>query len=116
MNKLTDLRLADYPTMTVVLPDEAGTTVHVSAPTVDLCDELRANERKIYAVLRGKEGDARTSRAVYELAAQFLNCNDDNFTTTAQELATKYRLSLRVLDVFFRDYAEFLKSLEHEKN
>ena len=114
MNKITDLRLADFPTLTVVLPD--GATVHVTAPTVELVDELRRGGRKLNAVLNGEEGDARTKMAVYELAAQLINCNEDDFTTTAQELAIQHRASLRALKVFFDDYTTFLQSLENAKN
>ena len=100
--------------MTLVLPGE--TVVHVCAPTVELVGELRRGRRKLDAVLRGDEGDDRAKKAVYELAAKLINCNDDDFETTAQELAVLHRVSLRALKVFFEDYAKFLKTLETEKN
>ena len=114
MANITDLRLADYPTMTMVLPD--GTAVHVCAPTVELVDELRRSIRKLNAVLKGDEGDDRLKKAVYELAAKLINCNDDDFTVSAEELAVKHRTSLRALRVFFDDYVVFLKTIENAKN
>ena len=114
MANITDLRLTDYPTMTIVLPD--GTAVHVCAPTVELVDELRRGSRKLNAVLKGEEGDARTKKAVYELAAKLINCNEDDFTVTAESLAIQHRASLRALRIFFDDYVTFLRTLETEKN
>ncbi len=114
MDKVTDLRLADFPTLTTVLPD--GTVVHVCAPTVELVNELRASSRKLTAILNGEEGDARTKKAVYELAAKLLNCNDDDFSVTAEDLAVTHRTSLRALKVFFDDYADFIRLIENEKN
>lgn len=112
--KITDLRIADFPTMTLVLPDE--TVVHVCAPTVELVDELKGSRRRLNAILEGQEGDAQSKRAVYELAAKLINCNEDDFTTTPQDLAVKHRVSLRALHVFFEDYVYFLKTIENEKN
>lgn len=114
MNKITDLRMADFPTMTTVLPD--GTTVHICAPSVDLVDELRRGSRKLTAVLQGEEGDARSKKAVYEFAAKLMNCNEDDFTTTPEALAIQHRVSLRALRVFFDDYIAFINTLEREKN
>lgn len=114
MSQITDLRLTDYPTMTLVFPDE--TTVHVCAPTVELVGELRRSHRKLDAILRGDEGDDRAKKATYELAAKLINCNEDDFSTTAQELAILHRVSLRALKVFYDDYVKFINTLENEKN
>lgn len=114
MANITDLRLADFPTMTVVLPD--GTAVHVCVPTVELVEELRRSSRKLNAILNGDEGDAPTKKAVYELAAKLLNCNEDDFTVTAEGLAIQHRASLKALRVFFDDYVKFINSIEKAKN
>ena len=114
MANITDLRLADYPTMTLVLPD--GTAVHICAPTVELVEELRRSNRKLNAVLQGAEGDDKLKKAVYELAAKLINCNEDAITVTAESLAVQHRASLKALQVFYQDYTTFLSSLEHAKN
>lgn len=116
MPKITDLRLAAQPTMTLVLPDEAGTTVHLCAPTLELVEELRGGSQALFAVLRGENGSAETSRAVYELAAKFINCNTDLFETTAEELAQRYSVSLEHLQKFFPDYVDFLDEIKNAKN
>ncbi|MBP3590271.1 MAG: hypothetical protein J6J61_06815 [Muribaculaceae bacterium] len=116
MAKITDLRQAGRPTMTLVLPDEQGTTIHLCAPTVELVEELREGSATLFAALRGEKGDAQTSRAVYELAANFINCNIDLFTTTAEELTRKYGVGLEHLQYFFIDYVNFLEEIQNAKN
>lgn len=116
MAKLTDLRQVGRPTMTLVLPDEQGTTVHLCAPTVELVEELREGSATLFAALRGEKGDEHTRRAVYELAANFINCNIDLFTVTADELARKYKVSVEHLQYFFVDYVAFLDEIQNAKN
>jgi len=116
MPKITDLRLATQPTMTLVLPDKAGTTVHLCAPTLELVEELRGGSQALFAVLRGENGDTEATRAVYELAVKFINCNTDLFETTAEELAQRYSVSLVHLQQFFPDYVEFLDEIKNAKN
>ena len=116
MAKLTDLRQAGRPTMTLVRPDAQGTTIHLCAPTVELVEELREGSAALFATLRGENGDAQTSRAVYELAANFINCNIDLFTTTAEELTRKYGVGLEHLQYFFIDYVDFLEEIQNAKN
>lgn len=116
MTKITDLRNVGRPTMTLVLYDGEDVTVHVCAPTVELIDELREGSEALFSVLNGDEGDNKAKRAVYELAANLINCNTDLFTTTADELATRYRLSLEALQVFYLDYVEFINEIQNEKN
>lgn len=116
MAKITDLRMIGRPTMTLVLPDDNGTTVHLCAPTVELVEELRGGSDVLFAVLRGENGDAETRRAVYELAANFINCNIDLFETTAQELAKRYCVSMEHLQHFFVDYVSFLDEIQNAKN
>ena len=117
MAKITDLRNVGRPTMTLVFNDgETDVTVHVCAPTVELIDELRGSSETLFAALKGEDGDSRTKRAVYELAAKLINCNTDLFTTTADELATRYGLSLEALQVFYLDYVEFINAIQNEKN
>lgn len=114
MAHITDLRHIDRPTQTVVLDD--NTTVHVGPPTVDLVDELREGGQHLFAVLRGEEGSEVAKKAVYEFAAKVINCNDDMLTVTADDLSTKYGLSLKALGVFFNDYVAYLTEIQNEKN
>lgn len=116
MPHITDLRTVTQPTMTLVLPDEAGTTVHLCAPTLELVEELQGGSHALFAALRGENGSEQAKRAVYELAAKFINCNLDMFKTTAEELAIKYSVSTEHLQQFYLDYVAFLKEIKNEKN
>ena len=114
--RITDLRALNQPTMTLVLPDEEGTIVRLCAPTVELVEELRDGSHTLFAALRGENGDEATSRAVYELAAKFINCNIDSFKTTPEELVQRYSLSITHLQKFFPDYVDFLSEIKNAKN
>lgn len=116
MARITDLRHINRATMTVALNDAEGTIVHVGTPTVALVDELRGGAEALFDVLEGRNGNAAAKKAVYDFAAKVINCNDDLFTVTGEELATTYGLSLTALGVFFNDYTEFLTSIQKEKN
>lgn len=102
--------------MTLVLPDDLGTTVHLSAPTVELVEDLRENTSELFKVLRGEEGDERMKQGVYDLAAKLINCNLDDFNTSAPELATKYSMNMEHLQVFFTDYVNFVSEIQNAKN
>lgn len=116
MAKITDLRALSAPSMTVVLPDDLGTTVHVTAPTLELVEYLRENAQGIFGVLRGEEGDERMKQGVYDFAAKLINCNLDGFNTSAHELATKYSMNMQHLQVFFTDYVDFVSEIQNAKN
>lgn len=116
MANITDLRQVDRLTHTLVLPGDGEVVVHLCAPTVELVNELKEGSDALFAVLRGDEGSDAAKRAVYDFAARLINCNVDDFTTTAQELAVKYRLSLNALGVFFVDYVDFLDQIQNGKN
>lgn len=111
---ISDLRTMSKPTMALILPE--GTTVHVCAPTVELVEELREGSDLLFETLQGADTNPATKKAVYELAAKFINCNLDLFEVTAAELATKYGLSLQHLKGFYVDYVNFLETIQNEKN
>lgn len=114
MNHITDLRLADFPTMVLLL--DGDVVVHINAPTYDMTAELKRSEFALGSVLKSEQNDARKQKAIYDLAAKLINCNDDGFTTTGFELLTRYRWGARAVSKFFEDYKAFIESLENEKN
>lgn len=113
MNHITDLRLADFPTMVLLLSGDV--VVHITAPTYDLIAELNRSKVVLESILNGDKTE-RTQQALYDLAAKLINCNEDDFHVTAQELAIKYRWSARAVGKFFEDYQAFIESIEQEKN
>ena len=114
MSKITDLRAVSRPSMTTILPD--GTILHLSAPTVELVNELKEGSTVLFANLRGEHGDAATREAVYAFTAKVINCNYDNFEVTPEALATTHGMDYKVLEAFFLEYVAFLQSLEKQKN
>lgn len=114
MDHITDLRFADFPTLVLLLAGDV--VVHITAPSLDLIDELNGSKRALESVLHGEKNDARKQKAVYELAAKLINCNDSDFQTTGFELLTKYRWGLKAVQKFLEDYQAFIQTLENEKN
>lgn len=112
--KALDFNTIEQPTWQVTLKDDEKTTVHLTAPTVDLVDRLVAAAPELQGVAEHKDG--RTIRAVYVLIADIMNCNDDGFTFTAEELRDKYRMSLLDVFKFTAGYLEFVKEIQDAKN
>lgn len=112
--KALDFNAIEQPTWLVTLKDNDKTAVHLTAPTVDLVDRLVAMAPELQNVAEYKDG--RTIRAVYALTADVMNCNDDGFTFTAEELRDKYRLSLLDVFKFVAGYLDFVKEIQDAKN
>ena len=112
MNHITDLRFADFPTMVLLLAGDV--VVHITPPSYELIEEVKQSRRVLESLLHGD--DTRKQKAVYDLAAKVINCNDSEFTTTGFELLTTYRWGARAVSKFFEDYRAFIESLENEKN
>ena len=114
MAKILDFNVLQQPTQVLRMMDEDKTVIHVTAPTVDLVDELKDNGAAIEKAL--KENNPNTSKSVYHLAARLISCNLDGIVVTAEELAVKYRMSLIALQLFFETYVEFLNEITNSKN
>ena len=103
-----------HPELLLTMRDEKQTRIRVSAPTVNLQEELRANLGSIRAALNGEDTGAR--EALYEFAARLINCNYDGIIVTPEDLAVKYLLDLEDLVVFYAAYLDFIDTIESEKN
>lgn len=114
MAKMLDFNSYRRPTLLLRMKDELQTKLHVTTPTVELVEELKANLSELKTVLTGN--DAEASAAVYELAAKLMNCNLDGVTITAEELAIKYEMNLEDMTMFFTVYMEFLEEIKSAKN
>lgn len=99
-----------------ILPIEMtdGTVIHVSLPTVDLQEELRAYAGDFDALLSG--GNADKVEALYGLAARLLSCNRNLLKVTAEDLRKTYHLDTEDLVEFFHAYVTFLQGIEKAKN
>ena len=61
------------PILEVPLFDDDHTVLHVTPPTVDLQEELRATAGEFHALLDG--GSEEQREAIYDLAARLMSCN-----------------------------------------
>ena len=102
------------PILPVEMLDKQHTVLHVTPPTVDLQEELRARISDLQALLTGNDEEKR--EGLFDLAARLLSCNRNMRPITPEQLRTEYGIDEEDLVVFFDAYAEFLKELENAKN
>jgi hypothetical protein len=91
-----------------------GIMLHVTPPTFDLQEELRARLPELNALLTGGEDEQRAG--MYDLAARLMSCNRNMRKITAVELQEEHGLDEEYLVVFFNAYADFVKGIENLKN
>ena len=102
------------PILPVELMDEQRTVLHITPPTVDLQEELRAKISGLNALLTGTDDEKR--QGLYDLAARLMSCNRNMRQITPEQLRIAYGLDEEDLVVFFEAYADFLKGIENAKN
>ena len=102
------------PILPIVLPDKRQTCLHLTPPTVDLQEELRAQQGQFQELL-SKE-DETMSDALYALAARLMSCNRNMKQITAKQLRSTYDMDEADLVVFYQAYTDFLLEIEHAKN
>ena len=102
------------PILEVPLFDKDETVLHVTLPTVDLQEELRANAGEFNALLDG--GDETQRAALWDLAARLMSCNRNWLKITPENLRKKYKLVEDDLVVFFEAFADFVSRTENAKN
>jgi hypothetical protein len=112
--KMLDFNAIKQPTWEVRLKDDAKTVVHLCAPSVDLLERLQATIPQMKEIIAAKDG--RSIRQAFELIADLMNCNEDGFEFTAEDLLTKYKMNMLELLQFAAGYMEFIKELQNAKN
>lgn len=100
------------PRLRVELDEE--TIIRVTVPTVDMVEEFKASLPDLLPALKGEGPD--TKKALYELAANLINCNLDAERVTVADLINTYDWALEDLTRFYLDYMAFIESIENEKN
>ena len=100
------------PRLRLELDEE--TIIRVTVPTVDMVEEFRASLPELLTVLKGTGPDSK--KALYEMAANLINCNLDAERVTVADLVNKYDWALEDLTKFYLDYQAFIESIENEKN
>lgn len=112
--KMLDFNAIQQPIWPVKLKDEAQTVVNLTTPNVELIDRLLAATPEMNDAAKTKDG--KTAHALYNLVADIMNCNDDGYKFTAEELRDKYRLTLLDVFRFTAGYLEFVKEIQNAKN
>lgn len=103
------------PVLRLTMKDPDATQILVTTPNVGLTEKLRANLPELQTALVGK--DAAASRAIYQLAADLINCNASGITVTAYDLAGKYGLDLEFdMPAFYEQYIGFITAIKNAKN
>lgn len=102
------------PILPVEMMDEDNTVIHVTPPTVDLQEELRAHMADLHALLSGDDDEKR--EALFDLAARLMSCNRNMRKITPEQLRNTFRLDEEDLVVFYTAYADFVKGIENAKN
>lgn len=100
------------PRLRLEMDDE--TIIRVTVPTVDMVEEFKASLPELMTVLKGEGPE--TKKALYELAANLINCNLDAERVTVADLVNKYDWSVEDLTKFYLDYMAFIEAIEKEKN
>ena len=90
------------------------TIIRVTVPTVDMVEEFKAKLPELMIVLKGEGPE--TKKALYELAANLINCNLDAERVTVADLVNKYDWAVEDLTKFYLDYMAFIEDIENEKN
>lgn len=112
--QMFDVNAIQQPTWPMKLGDPEQTVVHLCYPTVELLDRLMAVAPEIEEIAKRKDG--AVIRALYNVIADVMNCNDDGYTFTGEELRDKYRMSLLVIAKFVAGYFEFIEQANTAKN
>ena len=124
MAKILDLNKFELPTMELVFPGAASTTLHVTAPSEALINELKNWAKTDLNKL--STGDHESVDLSYDLTARLLSCNMEGVELTAATLREKIAETdvckkhhvdpLWVLIQIVKTYMEFIHEIENEKN
>lgn len=109
-----DFRSFEQKTWEIVLCDEPGTTLHLTAPTEELIEKMTANLQTLTKVFESR--DENMIASAYDLAADFISCNTEKLHVTGEELRTKYGFKLVYMAAFFKQYIAFVNEIQDAKN
>ena len=113
-NKVLDFNAIQQPVLELTMMDQEHTVIKVGTPSVDLLEKLEANLPEFERI--AKSGNKEAVQAIYDLAAQLINCNRSFITVTGAELLDKYKLGLDYMQIFFSAYMDFVTEIYNAKN
>ena len=124
MSKILDLNNFALPTMELTFAGAERTTLHITAPSEALIDEMMTWSKTEMSKLSA--GDKESVEQSYDLVARLLSCNLERVELTAETLRAKIAETdvckvnhvdpLWVLIRIVKTYLEFISEIENEKN
>lgn len=114
MAKVLDLNSIKISVLELVFADDEHTTLHITAPTEGLINEMESWVKSGMEKLTsgGDEGVEMT----YDLVGRLLSCNREGITVTPADLRGKYKVDLWTLIPIINAYTEFISDIKNEKN
>lgn len=114
MARILDLNDIKIPELELVFADEARTTLHVTAPTEALVNEMESWVREGLGSLAS--GDKASIEMAYGMTARLLSCNREGVDITPEDLRVKYCVDIWTLIPILNAYMEFISEIKKEKN
>ena len=114
MTKILDLNSIQIPTLELTFSDTNRTTIHVTAPTEGLINEMESWVKSGLDPLT--TGNQESLVVAYDLIARLISCNREGLEITAEALRTTYRVDLWTLIPLANGYIEFISGIKNEKN
>ena len=114
MPKVLDLNSIKIPTLELIFTDADHTTIHVTAPTEALINEMESWVKTGMATISA--GDDESIEATYDLTARLISCNRERLAVTSADLRGKYRVDIWMLIAVLNAYTEFISEIKNEKN
>lgn len=114
MPRVLDLNAIKMPTMELIFTDAARTTIHVTAPTEALIDEMENWIKTSMASL--SEENSESVELSYDMTARLLSCNREGITVTVADLRDKYGVDMWTLIAIINAYTDFISEIKNEKN
>lgn len=114
MARTIDFNKLEQPTLKLIMRDEKRTELNVTAPAEELIERLEANLDAIKDAC--KPGKAGSLDKAYELAADFISCNQEGLKITGDELRNVYKVNYIMLTAFLINYLEFIDEIKNAKN
>lgn len=114
MPKILDLNNIKLPTLELVFTDEARTTIHVTAPSEALINEMESWAKTGMGALTA--GDNTSVELTYDLTARLLSCNRERIAITPEDMRGKYGIDIWMLIAILNGYTDFISEIKNEKN
>lgn len=114
MKKTLDFNSVQRPTLELTMKDDAHTVIPVCTPREELIEKLSARLPEIQEMM--SKGDNEAIKAAFDLAAELISCNRDNFAVTGEDLRQKYGMNLEDAILFFSAYLDFVGEIQAAKN